>query len=67
MIVQAFTSRRPISLWAYTADCDATIAPLRAAGVTIADEPTDRPSGERLARASSTPAATRSPARPSAG
>jgi len=41
---------RPISLWAYTDDCDATIARLRAAGVAITEEPADQPWGERVAR-----------------
>jgi lactoylglutathione lyase len=41
---------RPISLWMYTDDCDATVERLRAAGVTITEEPTDQPWGERVAR-----------------
>jgi lactoylglutathione lyase len=39
-----------ISLWLYTDDCDAAVARLRAAGVTIVEEPTDQPWGERIAR-----------------
>ena len=41
---------RPISLWVYTDDCDATVERLRAAGETITEEPTDQPWGERVAR-----------------
>ena len=41
---------RPISLWIYSDDCDATVDRLRAAGVTITEEPTDQPWGERVAR-----------------
>jgi len=41
---------RPISLWVYTDDCDATVERLRAAGVTITEEATDQPWGERVAR-----------------
>ncbi len=38
------------SLWIYADDCDAAIDRLRAAGVTILEEPTDQPWGERVAR-----------------
>jgi len=38
------------SLWLYVDDCDATTERLRAAGVTIAQEPEDQPWGERVAR-----------------
>jgi uncharacterized glyoxalase superfamily protein PhnB len=38
------------SLWVYTDDCDAAIERLRAAGVTIIEEPADQPWGERVAR-----------------
>jgi lactoylglutathione lyase len=38
------------SLWAYVDDCDAAVERLRAAGVTIVEEPTDQPWGERVAR-----------------
>lgn len=41
---------RPVSLWVYTDDCDAAIARLRAAGVTVTEEPADQPWGERVAR-----------------
>jgi lactoylglutathione lyase len=43
------TSER-FSLWVYADDCDAAVARLRAAGVTIVEEPTDQPWGERVAR-----------------
>jgi lactoylglutathione lyase len=39
-----------VSLWAYTDDCDAAVERLRAAGVTIVEEPADQPFGERVAR-----------------
>ena len=42
---------RSISLWVYTADCDAAVERLRAAGMTITEEPADQPWGERVARA----------------
>jgi lactoylglutathione lyase len=42
---------RSISLWVYTADCDAVVERLRAADVTITEEPADQPWGERVARA----------------
>ena len=38
------------SLWVYTGDCDAAVERLRAAGVTIVEEPADQPWGERVAR-----------------
>ena len=38
------------SLWVYAEDCDAAVEGLRAAGVTIAEEPADQPWGERIAR-----------------
>jgi lactoylglutathione lyase len=41
---------RPMSLWVYADDCDSTVERLRAAGVTITEEPTDQPWGERVAR-----------------
>jgi lactoylglutathione lyase len=41
---------RRFSLWVYTDDCDAAVEHLRAAGVTIAEEPADQPWGERVAR-----------------
>jgi lactoylglutathione lyase len=41
---------RPISLWVYTADCDAAVERLRAGGVTITEEPADQAWGERVAR-----------------
>ena len=43
-------SPRPINLWVYTSDCDAAVERLRAAGVTITEEPVDQPWGERVAR-----------------
>ena len=42
---------RNVSLWVYADDCDAAVATLRAAGVTITEEPADQPWGERVARA----------------
>lgn len=42
---------RSMSLWLYTDDCDAAVERLRAAGVTITEEPADQPWGERVARA----------------
>lgn len=41
---------RPISLWVYADDCDAAVDRLRESGVTIVEEPTDQPWGERVAR-----------------
>ena len=38
------------SLWAYVEDCDAAVERLRAAGVTVVEEPADQPWGERVAR-----------------
>jgi lactoylglutathione lyase len=38
------------SLWAYVDDCDAAVQRLRAAGVTVVEEPADQPWGERVAR-----------------
>jgi uncharacterized glyoxalase superfamily protein PhnB len=38
------------SIWAYVDDCDATVERLRAAGVTVVEEPVDQPWGERVAR-----------------
>ncbi len=39
-----------IALWVYADDCDAAVDLLRAAGVTIVEEPADQPWGERVAR-----------------
>ena len=41
---------RPISIWLYATDCDAAVERLRAAGVTVTEEPADQPWGERVAR-----------------
>lgn len=41
---------RAISLWVYADDCDTAIDRLREAGVTIVEEPSDQPWGERVAR-----------------
>jgi lactoylglutathione lyase len=38
------------ALWVYTDSCDAAVERLHAAGVTIEEEPTDQPWGERVAR-----------------
>jgi lactoylglutathione lyase len=38
------------SLWVYAEDCDAAVERLRAAGVTVVEEPADQPWGERVAR-----------------
>ena len=38
-----------ITLWVYASDCDAAVARLRAAGVTVVAEPVDQPWGERMA------------------
>jgi lactoylglutathione lyase len=38
------------SLWLYVDDCDATVERLRAAAVTVVEEPADQPFGERIAR-----------------
>jgi lactoylglutathione lyase len=42
--------RPRIELCAYAADCDAAVAALREAGVTIIEEPSDQAWGERMAR-----------------
>ena len=39
-----------IALWVYTADCDATVEAVRAAGGRVIEEPVDQPWGERVAR-----------------
>jgi lactoylglutathione lyase len=39
-----------ISLWVYADDCDGAVERLRTAGVTVVEEPTDQPWGERVAR-----------------
>ena len=39
-----------IALWVYTADCDAVVDAVRAAGGTVVEEPVDQPWGERVAR-----------------
>lgn len=39
-----------IELWVYADDCDAALERLRAAGVTVVDEPVDQPWGERVAK-----------------
>src|SRR5688500_4861527 len=41
---------RAVSLWVYTDDCAALVERMRAAGVTVTEEPTDQPWGERTAR-----------------
>ncbi|HEX6048264.1 MAG TPA: VOC family protein, partial [Gemmatimonadaceae bacterium] len=41
---------RPVALWVYTDDCDAAVERLRSAGVTVTEEPTTQPWGERVAR-----------------
>ena len=38
-----------ITMWVYADDCDAAIAGLATAGVTIVQEPVDQPWGERMA------------------
>jgi lactoylglutathione lyase len=38
-----------IILWVYVENCDATVASLRGAGLTIREEPVDQPWGERVA------------------
>jgi aminoglycoside 6'-N-acetyltransferase len=43
-------TQQRLALWIYVDDCDAAVAHLRAAGVTIVDEPADQPWGERIAR-----------------
>jgi lactoylglutathione lyase len=47
---QEVASERWIELWVYADDCDAALERLRAAGVTIVDEPVDQPWGERVAK-----------------
>jgi lactoylglutathione lyase len=39
-----------LALWVYTADCDAVVDAVRAAGGTVVEEPVDQPWGERVAR-----------------
>ena len=46
----ASSDRGRISLWIYAGDCDAVIERMRAAGVTITEEPAEQPWGERVAR-----------------
>ncbi|MGH3713283.1 MAG: VOC family protein [Micromonosporaceae bacterium] len=48
--VHAGRNGQRFSLWVYAEDCDAAIARMRTAGVTIVEEPTDQPWGERIAR-----------------
>ena len=43
-------AKRPIGLWVYVDDCDATVARMRGAGFSITQEPADQPWGERVAR-----------------
>ncbi|SCG68379.1 lactoylglutathione lyase [Micromonospora echinaurantiaca] len=38
-----------IALWVYVRDCDAAVARLRAAGVTVLADPATQPWGERMA------------------
>jgi lactoylglutathione lyase len=38
-----------ITIWVYADDCDAAVAMLAAAGVTVVQEPMDQPWGERMA------------------
>jgi lactoylglutathione lyase len=38
------------SLWVYADSCDEAVERLRAAGVTVTEEPADQPWGERVAR-----------------
>ena len=45
-----FGARRPLSLWIYVDDCDATIDALRVGGVPVDEAPIDQPWGERVAR-----------------
>jgi aminoglycoside 6'-N-acetyltransferase len=42
--------RQRASLWVYADDCDAAVEHLRSAAVTIVEEPSDQPWGERTAR-----------------
>lgn len=41
---------RPIALWVYATSCDEAVERLRAAGVTVVEEPATQPWGERVAR-----------------
>jgi lactoylglutathione lyase len=41
---------RRFSLWVYADSCDEAVERLRAAGVTVTEEPADQPWGERVAR-----------------
>jgi lactoylglutathione lyase len=41
---------RAMSLWLYTNDCVAAVERLRSSGITVTEEPTDQPWGERVAR-----------------
>ena len=43
-------SPRPIAIWVYVEDCDATIAALRQSGVQVTAEPELQPWAERVAR-----------------
>lgn len=45
-------SRRRISLWVYVDDCSAAVEQMRAKAVSILEEPSDQPWGERIARVS---------------
>jgi uncharacterized glyoxalase superfamily protein PhnB len=38
------------ALWVYADSCDAAVERLRAAGITVIEEPADQPWGERIAR-----------------
>jgi lactoylglutathione lyase len=42
--------RDRFSLWVYADDCDAAVARMRGASVTIVADPADQPWGERMAR-----------------
>ncbi|GAA5006712.1 VOC family protein [Actinopolymorpha pittospori] len=44
------TSGQRVSLWFYVDDCDEEVKRLRAAGVSVVEEPADQPWGERMAR-----------------
>jgi lactoylglutathione lyase len=46
----AYRANAALELCVYASDCDAAVEHLRAAGVTLVDEPADQPWGERLAR-----------------
>jgi lactoylglutathione lyase len=48
--VAAGAEHQRFALWVYADDCDAAVARLRDAGVTIVDPPADQPWGERVAR-----------------